>query len=156
MEYRNSTESAMEFAASGQLEEWVHAYLTTDGRNKPFSDGLKLVKRHYLGPARMPISLFSRCCGPEDGMKWRVDSTGFESKVTAIMDAIRNDTDIPPMIIHYFIENNTPAFELTDGNHRYEAALRLGLKVFPVIIWITEDNEYGQFLDEYKNFFKNI
>ncbi len=148
MEYRNSCESAMEFASAGRIEDWVHAYLTSDGRNKPFSDGLKLVKRHYIGPVRMPLSLFTRCCGPEDGMKYKVDRAGFEARVSGIMEAMENGTDIPPMMIHYLIENSTPVFELTDGNHRYEACSRLGITEFPVILWITEDSEYKQFLSE--------
>ena len=153
MEYRNSTESAMEFASAGRLEEWVHAYLTSDGRNKPFSDGLKLEKRHYIGPVHMPVSLFTRCCGPEDGMKWKVDPAGFESKVAGIIEAMENGIDIPPMIIHYFIENGIPAFELTDGNHRHEACVRLGIAEFPVIIWITRDDEYDRFLRENQKYF---
>lgn len=156
MEYRNSTESAMEFASAGRLEEWVHAYLITDGRNKPFSDGLKLTKRHYLGPVNLPLNLFTRCCGPEDGMKWKVDPAGFEAKVAGIMAAMENGTDLPPMIIHYSAENGIPSFELTDGNHRYEAAVRLGLDVFPVIIWITEDAEYDRFLRDYGKYFGKI
>ena len=60
------------------------------------------------------------------------------------------------MIIHYSAENDTPAFELTDGNHRHEAAVRLGLDVFPVIIWITEDAEYDRFLRDYGKYFGKI
>lgn len=149
MEYRNSTESAMEFASAGRLEEWVHTYLTSDGRNKPFSDGLKLLHRYYLGPMPMQISLFSRCCGPEDGMKYQVHPAGFESRVSGIMEAMQNGIDIPPMIIHCFLENDAPVFELTDGNHRHEACTRLGITEFPVIIWITEEAGYCRFLKDY-------
>lgn len=152
MEYQSTAASAMEFAQNGHLEDWIHAYLTTDGRNKPFSDGLKLAKRHYIGPMMMPLSLFKRCCGPEDGMKWKTDQAGFEVRVTGIMNAIRNGTDIPPMIIHYFAENGIPAFDLTDGNHRHEACIRLGITEFPVIIWITEDGEYERFSRDFPQY----
>ena len=64
--YDRTLTTARAFAAEGRLEEWIHAYLLTDGHNKPFSDGLKLDKRFYIGPLEMPLALFTRCCGPED------------------------------------------------------------------------------------------
>ncbi|MBQ8512609.1 MAG: ParB N-terminal domain-containing protein [Clostridia bacterium] len=149
MEYRGTGASAREFARYGQLEDWIHAYLTTDGRNKPFSDGLKLLPRHYIGPISMPLSLFPRICGPEDCMKYRVDEAGFEARVTGIMQAMENGADLPPMIVHYVVENGVPAFELTDGNHRHEACVRLGLERFDVVVWITEDTEAERFLRDF-------
>ena len=38
------------FAAAGKLEDWVHAYLLSDGDNPAFSHGLKLFDRFFLGP----------------------------------------------------------------------------------------------------------
>lgn len=48
-------------------------YLLEDGRNVPFSDGLKLFERYYIGPVKMPLELFHRCTGPEENMKYRID-----------------------------------------------------------------------------------
>ena len=39
-------------------------YRYEDGRNIPFSDGLKLFDRYYFSPALMPRQLFRRCAGP--------------------------------------------------------------------------------------------
>ena len=64
MNYQGTLSSAQEWARQGMLEEWVHAYLLSDGDNKPFSDGLKIVDRIFLGPIRMPLNLFHRCTGP--------------------------------------------------------------------------------------------
>lgn len=152
MEYRGTGASAKEFAREGRLEDWIHAYLTSDGHNKPFSDGLKLLPRHYIGPLSMPVSLFTRICGPEPHMKWQVDEAGFEARVAGIMRAMENGGDLPPMIVHYRIENGEPAFELTDGNHRHEACVRLGIERFDVIIWITEDTEAERFLRDFGGF----
>ena len=44
MQYRGTLSSAREWAQQGQLEAWVHAYLLSDGHNKPFSDGLKITE----------------------------------------------------------------------------------------------------------------
>ena len=40
-------------------------------------------------------------------------------------------------------------FELCDGNHRFEALLRLGIKEYPVIVWMTEKDEYDDFVKNY-------
>ncbi|MBR6634042.1 MAG: ParB N-terminal domain-containing protein [Clostridia bacterium] len=46
------------------------------------------------------------------------------------------------MIVHFVGHG----FELCDGNHRFEALTRLGVKEYPVIVWMTEKEEYDEFL----------
>lgn len=155
MEYNRTLSSAQAFARAGKLEEWIHLYLLSDGNNVPFSEGLKLFPRHYLGPVEMPLSLFQRACGPEEHMKWRVHPGHFEEKVTRLMQAIKADPDMPPLIICYRFheESGLPEFELNDGNGRFEAYTRLGRTHAHVIFWITEDAEYQRFLQEYGSYF---
>lgn len=145
MEYRCALSSAKEFSVVGKLEEWVHAYLLSDGCNKELSDGLKLCDRYYIGPVKMPLKLFKRYCGPEEEMKYQVKAEYFESRVAKLMEAIQKEKDMPPMIIHYVNGD----FELSDGNHRYEAYSRLGINECDVIVWITEKSEYDEFLEKY-------
>ena len=57
------------------------------------------------------------------------------------MRVLRAEPDMPPLIAH-FVEG---AFELNDGNHRFEALTRLGVKEYPFIIWITEPEECEEF-----------
>lgn len=145
MEYCGTFASAKEFAEAGRLEDWVHLYLHAEGDNVPFSDGLKKVPRSFFGLTEMPIALFTRICGPEEGMRWPVDAGGFERIVNELMDALRSGRDVPPMIIKY----EAGEFELNDGNHRHEACVRAGVKTFPTIIWITEDADRDDFLARY-------
>ena len=145
MEYRGTLASAREFAQAGKIEEWVHLYLHAEGDNVPLSDGLKKVPRSFFGLAEMPVELFTRICGPEEGMRWPVDAGGFERIVDELVDALRTGRDVPPMIIKY----EADAFELNDGNHRHEACVRAGVKTFPVIIWITEEKDRDDFLARY-------
>lgn len=154
MQYSCSLTSAKNYAKHGKLEEWVHQYLQSDGHNKDFSDGLKLLDRYYIGPINMPLSLFTRCCGPEENMKWRIESKWFEHHVSKLEEVIRCEKDMPPLIVHYFIDedNKDGAFELNDGNHRLEAYSRLGIKEYDVIVWITEKNEYDLFLSKYEKY----
>ena len=145
LDYQCTLTSARQYAVAGRLEEWVHAYLLSDGHNKAFSDGLKLYDRHFFGPIEMPLALFTRCCGPEPEMKYRVDGGWFERHVAELMEVIRRVPDMPPLIVHYV----DGGFELNDGNHRHEAYARLGIKTYPVIVWITEDAECEEFTARY-------
>lgn len=156
MHYEDTVKSAAAFAEAGQLEDWVHRYLLTDGGNKEFSEGLKLLPRRYVGPVTMPLSLFERCCGPEKTMRWRVHPEWFERHVTDIADFIRDGGELPPLIVHFFIDEEHPqgTFELNDGNHRFEAFSRLGIQEYPVIFWITEDSEYETFREKYSAYLK--
>lgn len=148
MEYKNTLASAVSYARNGKLEEWVHKYLLSDGHNKEFSDGLKIFDRYFLGPIKMPLSLFKRCCGPEEGMQYRISQDGFEKKVNDLKQVIASENDLPPLIVHYV----DGEFELNDGNHRLEAYSRLGIEEYFVIVWITEKEEYLSFMGRYSQY----
>lgn len=156
LEYRGTLSSAQEYANQNRLEEWVHLYLLSDGHNKDFSDGLKLFHRYYIGPVKMPLSLFKRCCGPEENMKWKVDKAWFDKHVSELEQVIRREKDMPPLIVHFYADGNNRdgAFELNDGNHRFEAYSRLGIDEYSVIVWITEKSEYELFMLKYSKYVK--
>ncbi|MBE5803485.1 MAG: hypothetical protein E7316_03135 [Clostridiales bacterium] len=157
MEYQGTLSSAQEWARQGGLEDWVHAYLLSDGHNKPFSDGLKIVDRIFLGPIAMPLDLFHRCTGPvEEGLKYQIHPEVWERGVRQMMEAIPQQPDLPPLIAHYLIpEGKTLGeFELNDGNHRWEAYKRLGIREAHVIVWITDREEYEQFMQRYGEYVK--
>jgi hypothetical protein len=146
MKYECKLSSAQAYANEGKLEEWIHTYLLSDGHNKDFSDGLKLFDRYFIGPIKMPLSFFKRCCGPEENMKYRVNAEWFERHVSELEQVIKTVPDMPPLIVNYI--NGT--FELNDGNHRFEAYSRLGIKEYHVIVWITEKQDYDDFMAKYK------
>lgn len=154
LNYKCSLSCAQEFAKQGKLEECVHTYLLSDGRNKDFSDGLKLFDRYFLGPIKMPLSLFTRCCGPEENMKWRINEDWFEKHVSDLMEVIKREKDMPPLIVHFLAKNGKAYFELNDGNHRLEAYKRLGIEEYHVIVWITDKDEYDLFVEKYSKYLK--
>lgn len=114
MEYKSSLSSAIGYAQNGKLEEWIHSYLLSDGHNREFSDGLKLFDRYFLGPMKMPLKLFTRCCGPEDNMKWKIDKEIFDKKVKVLKNVITSEKDMPPLIVHYVNEYLNLMMETTD------------------------------------------
>lgn len=148
LEYECTLSSALKYASINQTENWIHEYLLSDGHNKAFSDGLKLFDRYFIGPIEMPFSLFERCCGPEETMKYQTQKDSFEKHVTNLMEVIKVEKDMPPLIAN-FVDGH---FELNDGNHRFEAYARLGIKDYYFIIWITEKTDYDLFTKEYSNY----
>jgi len=131
--YSPTASSAIAFASAERLEEWVHLFLCGEGGNKAFSDGLKLEPRIYRAPRRMDLSLFERCCGPEDGIKFQISAAGFHKNVKSIMKKYKGNWDMPPLIVNFV----NSQYELNDGNHRFEALRRLGVQAFWVVIWET-------------------
>lgn len=141
-------QAAREYAACGCIEEWIHCFLRAEGNNIPFSDGLKLEKRRYIGPVSLPLRLLQRCCGPEEGLKYIVDEAAFEQRVESIRQRLQNGWDMPPLIVNFA----DGALELTDGNHRYEAAVRTGMEQCDVIIWTTGTTDHRQFVELYNHY----
>ena len=143
--YSATLSSAAAYGKAGKMDAWIHLYLNEDGRNIPFSDGLKLTDRYYFSPARFPLTAFHRCAGPEPHMKYAIHPGWFREKVKKLEKAIQSDPDMPPLIVHYM----DGGFELNDGNHRHKAYENLGVDTVWAIVWITEEAEYQDFLRRY-------
>lgn len=135
MEYKCTLSSALAYAKESKIEDWIHQYLLSEGHNKEFSDGLKLFDRYFIGPVKMPLALFTRCCGPEETMKYRVNAEWFEKHVAELKNVLKTTDDMPPLIANY-VERH---FELNDGDHRLEAYQQLGVK--ECTIWILKGNK---------------
>ena len=73
-----------------------------------------------------------------------------------ILKAVEENADLPPIIVHYLIpEGKTQGeFELNDGNHRWEAYHRLGIETAQAIVWITDKDEYDDFMEKYGQYVK--
>ena len=151
LKYSATLSSAKAYADAGKLDAWIHLFLNEEGRNIPFSDGLKLFDRYYFSPTEFPVSLFRRCAGPEEEMKYRIDKDWWEQRVAGLEKSIQSDPDMPPLIVHY----TDGEFELNDGNHRLQAYENLGIEKAWVIIWITEEAERDDFMNKYGEYVKN-
>lgn len=145
MNVLHTSKSAREYSKQGRIEEWIHSFLCGEGNNIPFSEGLKLEKRFYIGPLRMTLDMFQRFCGPEENMKYRMEKEGFEWRVSEIKNRFLSGWDMPPLIINY----SNDEFELNDGNHRYEALLRSGIRDYDVILWTTAQEDYQRLKEIY-------
>ena len=151
LKYSATLSSARAYAEAEKLDAWIHLYLNEEGRNVPFSDGLKLFDRYYIAPAEFPLDLFTRCAGPEPEMKYRIDRDWWEYRVAEMEKSVQADDDLPPLIVHYV----DGEYELNDGNHRHQACENLGIENVWAIVWITEDAELDDFMNKYGGYVKD-
>jgi len=145
LQFSPGVQSAKEYNENNMLEEWIHTYLLFERKNKVFSDGLHLEKRYYLGPLAMPLSMFVRSSGPEEGIKWQVHPVVFEDRVNTWREKIQKEEILPPVIVGYA----GGEFEINCNNPLFEALLREGVTYFPVIMWTTKKDDYEDFVSKY-------
>ncbi len=146
--FRPDVPSAEEYAECGLLEEWVHTYLLFERKNKEFSDSLYMEDRYFIGPVKMPLTLFHRSSGPEEQMKWRVNATVFQDRVKNWTARIANGESTPPLIIGYA----DGEFEINCNNPLFEALTRIGQESYSVIIWMSQRTDYEDFKEKYGDF----
>ncbi len=151
LEYSATLTSALEYGRAEKTDAWVHLYLNQEGRNVPFSDGLKLFDRYFISPAQFPLSLFKRCCGPEKDMKYRIDPDWWAHQIEELTKAVQSGKEMSPIIVHYV----DGGFELNDGNHRHKVYENLGIDTVWAIVWITEDDELKEFMNRYGDYVKD-
>ena len=149
LKYSATLESAKAYAEAEKLDAWIHLYLNEEGRNIPFSDGLKLLDRYYFSPALVPLKFLKRCSGPEPEMKYRVDADWWEHKLGELKKTVEATPDFVNKCAPMFVEYTGGEFVLNDGNHRLQAYKDLGIEKVWVIFWITEEEEYQDFMKKY-------
>lgn len=127
--------AAVEAAADGALEQWVHAYLLGAGRNVPMARGLARQQRWWLGPVQVPVVELARCVGPEPGMPYPRATEDWQPRLDALARSIEQGWDVPPVIV----EARSDGLVVCDGNHRYEAQVQLGRRSVRAVIWFNEE-----------------
>ncbi len=128
---------AIEFYKRGEIEKWVHLFLNSVGNNKPFSEGLKLQKRYWIGPILIDLDKLTRCCGPESEMEFYNSRESWEMEISKFQKLIRDGWDMPPLIV----QNTQGKLIVNDGNHRIEAMKRENIQKCWVIIWESDSEE---------------
>ncbi len=136
-------QGALQHGYEDRIEEWVHAFLKGVGHNPFLSYILSLQKRYFTNPVLYKLDAFTRNCGPETNMKYKVRQPGFEFIVGNMMASLVNGWDMPPLIINY----EKGKFDMSDGNHRYEALIKLGLTQYYVIFWTSDEDDYEKLLE---------
>lgn len=138
-----NTLSAQKWAKEGQVEAWVHKYLTsgTGGEtNAAFSDSLKRAKRWWNGPIKLNLDDLAPAVGTDSKMEYVVDAASWQAWTTRLADSFSNPLMLPPLIIEY----RAGELSIRDGNTRYGAMQHLGWRHCWVIIWYNSADDYDE------------
>lgn len=150
MENKFTTKIALEYYNQDKIEEWIHKFLCDEGHNLGLSQGLKIEKRYFMKPVKLPLNIVERCCGPEENIEYKVSKDSFEKRVGNIQKRLSENWDMPPLFVNYDKGN----FKLNDGNHRYEALIRDGFSDYYMIIWITAKEDFEDFKVKYSKYYE--
>ena len=96
-----SVTEALEYSKKGLLEDWIHEFLTSGGKNEGLSIGLKKKKRFFVGPIRIDLAKLTRICGPEKNMKYHESEERWERKIKIILSGLKMGWKMPPLIVRY-------------------------------------------------------
>ncbi len=133
-----------------RLNEWVFAFLSGPGINKPMANGLKLRKEEgyhsWIGPINFPLSELTRCCGPEKEMEYSETLKKWNTRVDSMTQEIKKGWEAPVIIVN---PREWPILSVRDGNHRYEALVRSGKKKYHTIFWFDSLKDRRRFRDKY-------
>ncbi|WP_282937265.1 hypothetical protein [Paenibacillus sp. RC67] len=136
-ELQFTTTEAQQYAECGQLEEWIHLYLNSAGRNPVMSQGLKQKQRYWVGPILVDVQRLRRCHGPETetDMEYKSPVELWEHRVNQFADMFSEGWDAPPPIV----EVRGETLSVRDGNRRTAALQRAGIHKYWVIIWDNDN-----------------
>ena len=137
--FEPTLESSKKYARENKLEEWLHQFLCIEGKHNEMSDAWKRKKMEYFGPILMSFNLIRRCYGPEPEMEARIPEDDeeqlkwFWKNIDDIAERFKTGNwDMPPLIALDKLESGG-VYGLDDGNHRFEALKKLGVKEYWVI-----------------------
>lgn len=132
--------SAQKHARAGRLENWIHAYLATDGWNDALLEELRSHQRRWRGPVEAVLADLVRICGPEAHMEYRPEPAVWERNVTLLQEGFRDPLHVPPLIVEY----RQGKMVISDGAHRHEAMRRLGWRTCWVVICYDTEEDFLQ------------
>ncbi len=141
------TRSAILHAAGGDIEAWVHRYLTSGPwANPAFSEGLKKAPRWWRGPVPISLDSLVPALGPDERFEYPVQLEDWRARTGEIAAGLEDPLDVPPLIVEY----RSGELSLRDGNHRYGAMQREGWKDCWALIWYNSAEDYAQHRIELK------
>ena len=127
-----------------QVSEHVDTFLRGEGNNIPLADGLQKQKRYWIGPVNFPLDRLVRSCGPEESMEYKESEEGWNSRLNSLVKHIEGGGRFFPLIATY----TDGLFSVRDGNHRYGALKKLGIKSHPTYIWSDTEELYRKAQNE--------
>jgi len=137
-------ESAISYSRNNLLKDWILAYLQDHGNNIKLAKFIDQKGGYFIGPIEFSLMKLIRCTGPEKNMLFKQDKEKWEKSILNLISFIKNGHKYPPLIVWF----KNGIFSVADGNHRYEAFIRLNYKKYPTIFWFEKEKDYNNFLNK--------
>jgi len=136
---------AIKMAYENKIEEWIHQYLLQPHPtgNKGLSDGLKLIKRYWIGPVKIDFDLLLQGCGPSSDFSFHEDENIWHSRIKSNVKMLEQKMLPPPIIVEY----KHGKLHIADGNHRYASMREFGLAEYWCCIWFNSEKEYLEYIN---------
>jgi hypothetical protein len=133
--------SAQVHALAGRLQDWVYAYLETDGWNDELLDALRSRRLWWRGPVQARLSDLERICGPESHMAYHPNVAVWERNIKFLQQNLRSPLEVPPLLVEY---REGGRLIISDGAHRHEAMRRLGWHSCWIVLWYETEEALMQ------------
>ena len=136
--FERTLKGARDAADAGQVDEWVHAFLSDGlGANPPMAVGLRKQQRWWIGPISLPLASLTRICGPEAEMEYRTSRDAWEAHIAVLMTV--EPEQLPPVILEY---RGPALLKLCDGSHRHEVLRRRGAETIWALVWCNTVSDF--------------
>jgi hypothetical protein len=137
-----SLASARAAAAEDRVAIWVGEFLASPGSdNATLAAALAQREHWWLGPLEVPVDALVRLAGPEAEVLVPIEADEWEDDVATMEESLEEGWEPPPLLAEY----QDGRLLLQDGNHRYEALVRIGAPSAWVLIWFDEPDERDRF-----------
>lgn len=123
--------SASSISAFEEIHARVTRYLASEGASPELARILQDGSVPWLGPILIPTRFVDLLVGPEPSSQYPEDPTVWLSRVHRLMEVLRSDELLPPILVKYDGER----FVVRDGNHRTAAAVGLASPRIVALIW---------------------
>jgi hypothetical protein len=133
LEYAPTLRSAVEYANTGMMEEWIHSFLLFTCNATEMSEELMKDEYIYFGVAKLPLRL--------------VQTEGFIVKeVNKLVETYgRNVSDIPPLVIRFA----KGKFYIAVQTELFTALKQRKVNAYPAFILIQGNDDYKIFMKNY-------
>lgn len=132
MSYNTTIKHALEAKDVGKLCDWTLNFLENEGGNKNLAYEIRKRPQAKATLLVYPLKDLKRVMGPEDTMMWKEDEKIWRARVDAIKNHLgHKKAEVPPLIATNFWGEA----RLSDGNHRHQALLEVGLHEYWVIFF---------------------
>lgn len=135
---------AQQAAKKNKIALWIEKYLKGSRENKALLGRIRKLSRCYwVGPISFELNKLKRCCGPEPELPFCEPKQKWERRIKVLVCLLNQGWQPEPIIVTNVFKGY---LTVSDGNHRYEALLRKGIKKYWTLFFFSNKNDRDYFV----------